>query len=252
LNPDAVIRAVISSCRKPRSPTRYLDGLSIVVEVPEAGSLNIGTPVLFRGIEVGTVTGLTLGSLSDRDGCHAHQPALSASGAQQLGVLAGIRLQPRLWPDWRRGENRYLQSVHSRRYRLCHAAGHAAGAESAGGKHFLLLESEPKEWREWGTPCRVNLSTAPCLAPEPLCYTAHLFFCRWYQVAYFPDNSAQMREAMPSTLSFDFIAACQRPLLRSIRVNTLKITVADFLTPRLQLAAHAGSLVCRRFLDRAR
>ena len=46
--------------------SRYLDGLSIVVEASEAGSLNIGTPVLFRGIEVGTVTGLTLGSLSDR------------------------------------------------------------------------------------------------------------------------------------------------------------------------------------------
>ena len=46
--------------------SRYLDGLSIVVEVPEAGSLGIGTPVLFRGIEVGTVTSLTLGNLSDR------------------------------------------------------------------------------------------------------------------------------------------------------------------------------------------
>jgi len=42
---------------------------------------------------------------------------------------------------------------------------------------------------------------------------------------------AQMRLAMPAHLSFDeFIAACQRPLRRSIRVNTLKITVADFLT----------------------
>lgn len=39
-----------------------------------------------------------------------------------------------------------------------------------------------------------------------------------------------MREAMPAHLSFDdFLAACQRPLRRSIRVNTLKITVADFL-----------------------
>ena len=46
--------------------SRYVDGLSIVVEAPEAGGLNIGTPVLFRGIEVGTVTGLTLGTLSDR------------------------------------------------------------------------------------------------------------------------------------------------------------------------------------------
>ncbi|WP_435370669.1 16S rRNA (cytosine(1407)-C(5))-methyltransferase RsmF [Enterobacter pseudoroggenkampii] len=39
-----------------------------------------------------------------------------------------------------------------------------------------------------------------------------------------------MREALPSHLSLDdFIAACKRPLRRSIRVNTLKISVDDFL-----------------------
>lgn len=39
-----------------------------------------------------------------------------------------------------------------------------------------------------------------------------------------------MREALPAHLSMDdFIAACQRPLRRSIRVNTLKISVEDFL-----------------------
>lgn len=39
-----------------------------------------------------------------------------------------------------------------------------------------------------------------------------------------------MREALPSHLSLDdFIAACQHPLRRSIRVNTLKISVEDFL-----------------------
>jgi len=39
-----------------------------------------------------------------------------------------------------------------------------------------------------------------------------------------------MREALPAHLSFDdFVAACQRPLRRSIRVNTLKISVDDFL-----------------------
>lgn len=49
---------------------------------------------------------------------------------------------------------------------------------------------------------------------------------------FLPDEFlAQMREAMPAHLAFDdFIAACQRPLRRSIRVNTLKISVADFLT----------------------
>jgi len=39
------------------------------------------------------------------------------------------------------------------------------------------------------------------------------------------------RAIMPDHLSMDdFIAACQRPLRRSLRVNTLKISVADFLT----------------------
>ncbi|MGK9173012.1 16S rRNA (cytosine(1407)-C(5))-methyltransferase RsmF [Yokenella regensburgei] len=48
---------------------------------------------------------------------------------------------------------------------------------------------------------------------------------------YLPDDFlAQMRDAMPASLSFDdFIAACQRPLRRSIRVNTLKISVERFL-----------------------
>ncbi|WP_436799851.1 16S rRNA (cytosine(1407)-C(5))-methyltransferase RsmF [Scandinavium sp. UTDF21-P1B] len=57
-------------------------------------------------------------------------------------------------------------------------------------------------------------------------------------MAYLPDSFLEvMRAAMPSHLSFDdFIAACQRPLRRSIRVNTLKISVAEFL----QLVAPYG------------
>lgn len=40
----------------------------------------------------------------------------------------------------------------------------------------------------------------------------------------------QIESIMPSHLSMDeFIAACKRPLRRSIRVNTLKISVQDFL-----------------------
>ncbi len=40
-----------------------------------------------------------------------------------------------------------------------------------------------------------------------------------------------MRDLLPDVRAFDdFLAACQRPLRRSLRVNTLKISVADFLT----------------------
>jgi len=67
-------------------------------------------------------------------------------------------------------------------------------------------------------------------------YTAHLFFSVVCAVAtssaFLPDEFlTQMRAIMPAHLSFDdFVAACQRPLRRSIRVNTLKISVTDFLT----------------------
>lgn len=45
-----------------------------------------------------------------------------------------------------------------------------------------------------------------------------------------PEFLASTRAIMPAELSMEaFIAACQRPLRRSLRVNTLKISVADFL-----------------------
>lgn len=44
------------------------------------------------------------------------------------------------------------------------------------------------------------------------------------------DFLALVEETMPSHLSMDdFIAACQRPLRRSIRVNTLKVSIDEFL-----------------------
>ncbi|MDW6003927.1 16S rRNA (cytosine(1407)-C(5))-methyltransferase RsmF [Vibrio mangrovi] len=47
---------------------------------------------------------------------------------------------------------------------------------------------------------------------------------------YLPDEFLQtIEQILPSQLTMDdFIAACQRPLRKSIRVNTLKISVADF------------------------
>ncbi|MNZ71266.1 Paraquat-inducible protein B [compost metagenome] len=132
--------------------SRYLDGLSIVVEVPEAGSMSIGTPVLFRGIEVGTVTGLTLGTLSDR-------------------VMVGLRISERFQHLVRNNSVFWLASGYSLDFGLTGGVvktgtfnqfirGGIAFATPPGtplapkaqtGKHFLLLESEPKEWREWGT-----------------------------------------------------------------------------------------------------
>ncbi|CAH6660790.1 MULTISPECIES: PqiB family protein [Pseudocitrobacter] len=132
--------------------SRYLDGLSLVVEAPEAGSLGIGTPVLFRGIDVGTVTGLTLGSLSDR-------------------VMVELRISKRYQHLVRNNSVFWLASGYSLDFGLTGGVvktgtfnqfirggiafatppGTPLAPKAQAGKHFLLQEEEPKEWRQWGT-----------------------------------------------------------------------------------------------------
>lgn len=134
------------------SDSRYADGLSVVVEVPEAGSLNIGTPVLFRGIEVGIVTGMRLGDLSDR-------------------VLVSLRISTRYQHLVRDSSVFWLASGYTLDFGLTGGVvktgtfnqfirGGIAFATPPGtplsprakpGKHFLLESNEPKEWRQWGT-----------------------------------------------------------------------------------------------------
>ena len=132
--------------------SRYLDGLSIVVEAPESGSLNIGTPVLFRGIEVGTVTGLTLGSLSDRvmiamriskDYQHLVRNNsvfwLASGYSLDFGLTGGV-VKTGTFNQFIRGGIAFATPP-----------GTPLAPKAQPGKHFLLLETEPKEWREWGT-----------------------------------------------------------------------------------------------------
>ncbi|MBB1201294.1 PqiB family protein [Enterobacteriaceae bacterium 89] len=132
--------------------SRYLDGLSIVVEAPEAGSLSIGTPVLFRGIEVGTVTGLQLGSLSDRvmvalriSQRYQHLVRNNsvfwlASGYNlDFGIIGGV-IKTGTFNQFIRGGIAFATPP-----------GTPLAPKAQEGKHFLLQDTEPKEWREWGT-----------------------------------------------------------------------------------------------------
>ena len=134
------------------SDSRYLNGLNIVVEAPEAGSLSIGTPVLFRGLEVGTVTGLRLGSLSDRvmiemriGQRYQHLVRnnsvfwLASGYSLDFGLIGGV-VKTGTFNQFIRGGIAFATPP-----------GIPLAPKAQEGKHFLLLESEPKEWREWGT-----------------------------------------------------------------------------------------------------
>lgn len=132
--------------------SRYLNGLSIVVEVPDAGSLSIGTPVLFRGIEVGTVTGMQLGDLGDRvmvwlriskryqDLVRNNTVFWQASGyTLDFGLIGGV-VTTGTFNQFIRGGIQFATPPST-----------PLAPKAQPGKHFLLLDSEPKEWREWGT-----------------------------------------------------------------------------------------------------
>nr|WP_024968296.1 PqiB family protein [Pantoea sp. IMH] len=131
---------------------RYLDGLNVILDAPEGGSLSVGTPVLFRGIEVGTVTGTSLGAMADR-------------------VQITLRISKKYQHLVRNNSVFWLASGYNLKFGLIGGVvktgtfqqfiqGGIAFAtpptvplapQATSGKHYLLEEEEPGGWRKWGT-----------------------------------------------------------------------------------------------------
>ncbi|RLM25291.1 hypothetical protein BIY29_07190 [Brenneria alni] len=139
------------------SDSRYQDGLNISVDAPEAGALQVGTPVLFRGIEVGTVTGLSLGTLSDRISValriskrYQHLVRNNsvfwlASGYNlEFGLTGGV-IKSGTFQQFIRGGIAFATPATT-----------PLAPKAQEGKHFLLYNEEPKEWRQWGTAIPTN------------------------------------------------------------------------------------------------
>ncbi|MGP1220861.1 MlaD family protein [Serratia sp. CY36394] len=132
--------------------SRYLDGLSVVLDAAETGSLQIGTPVLFRGVEVGTITGFYLGAMSDR--VHAalriskkYQHLVRnnsvfwlASGYNlQFGLTGGV-IKSGTFQQFIRGGIAFATPPTI-----------PLAPKATPNKHFLLNPEEPKDWKTWGT-----------------------------------------------------------------------------------------------------
>ncbi len=132
--------------------SRYLDGLSVILDAAETGSLQIGTPVLFRGVEVGTVTGFYLGAMSDR--VHVslriskkfqhlvrnNSVFWLASGYNlQFGLTGGV-IKSGTFQQFIRGGIAFATPPSI-----------PLAPKATPNKHFLLNAEEPKDWREWGT-----------------------------------------------------------------------------------------------------
>lgn len=137
--------------------SRYLDGLNVVLDASDTGSLQIGTPVLFRGIEVGTVTGFYLGAMSDRvhvalriskkyqNLVRNNSVFWQASGYNlQFGLTGGI-IKSGTFQQFIRGGIAFATPPSI-----------PLAPKAGPGKHFLLNAEEPKDWRSWGTAIPQN------------------------------------------------------------------------------------------------
>lgn len=137
--------------------SRYTDGLGIVLDAAEVGSLQIGTPVLFRGIEVGTVTGFYLGAMADRVNVtlrvskkyqylvRDNSVFWSASGYNLQFGLTGGMFKSGTFQQFIRGGIAFATPPTT-----------PVAPKAAAGRHFLLNPEEPKDWQKWGTAIPKN------------------------------------------------------------------------------------------------
>ncbi|WAT02813.1 PqiB family protein [Rouxiella chamberiensis] len=137
--------------------SRYTDGLAIVVDATEVGSLQIGTPVLFRGIEVGTVTGFNLGEMADRVNValriskkyqylvRDNTTFWLASGYNLQFGLTGGSFKSGTFQQFIRGGIAFATPPTI-----------PVAPKASTGRHFLLMQEEPKDWQQWGTAIPKN------------------------------------------------------------------------------------------------
>ncbi|MFC0227143.1 PqiB family protein [Serratia aquatilis] len=137
--------------------SRYQDGLAVILDAADTGSLQVGTPVLFRGVEVGTVTGLYLGELSDRVNVKLriskkfqhlvrnNSVFWQASGYNlQFGLTGGV-IKSGTFQQFIRGGIAFATPPSI-----------PLAPKAVPNKHFLLNAEEPKDWRGWGTAIPKN------------------------------------------------------------------------------------------------
>ncbi|MEI9597909.1 MlaD family protein [Moellerella wisconsensis] len=132
--------------------SRYLDGMTIVLDASEIGALQVGTPILFRGLEIGTVTGFTLGELSDR-------VYVSTRIGKEYQYL--IRDNTEFWLASGYNLSFGLTGgvVKSGTFKQFVRGGIAIATPptvplsnpAKAEQHFILKLEPPKDWQEWGT-----------------------------------------------------------------------------------------------------
>src|SRR4030095_12123989 len=130
------------------SPTLGQPGLNITLASTQIGSVRVGSPIFYRGVEVGSVTAVEL----SRDATAAHAKALISQRYARL-----IRIGSRFWlvggVDVDFGLFRGLQiTVDSLRSLVTGGIAFASpeeGGAARDGTLFLLHDKPQKQWLDW-------------------------------------------------------------------------------------------------------
>lgn len=137
-------------------------GLNLVLEVPRLGSLKIGSPVYYRQIRIGRVTGVILGPTAQNVWIHVnidpkHRPLVyrgsrfwNASGVSlSAGLFSGVSV-----------ETESMEAIIAGGIAMATPEGEDMGTPAQDGDHFMLADKPDEHWLEWAPKIKLK-QTAP-------------------------------------------------------------------------------------------
>lgn len=135
----------------PRTAIANIDGLGIVVDAKHLGSLGPGSPVYYRQVQVGKVTGYELSptfqkvhifiSIADRYRAVVRNNTKfwNVSGATiEGGLFSGVKVS-----------TESLEAIMKGGIALATPDGEKVGVAASAGDHFTLYDDAKKKWLDW-------------------------------------------------------------------------------------------------------
>lgn len=157
---DGEPQAVFSLLRDVPDPDSY-PGLNIVLETPRLGSLNRNSPVYYRQVQVGEVTGFVLSPTAQQVWVHVNiRPSfanLVRTGTRFWGV-SGIRASWNLFSGFNL-DTESMEAVVAGGIALATPDGEEMGGPAGNGDHFVLHEENEQSWLDWNPVIMLNEET---------------------------------------------------------------------------------------------
>ncbi len=142
-------------------------GLNIVLETPRPGSLSENSPVYYRQVQVGLVTGIGLSPTAQkvwvRVKIYAADAALIHKGTK-FWLASGIKMSGGLFSGFTI-HSESIESIVAGGIALATPAGEEMGARAEDGDHFTIRAESESSWLDWSPEIRLDTGAARPAAP---------------------------------------------------------------------------------------